>query len=108
MTRALVLALAITVLFASPGFAQSPSAPPTAAAKPPAVARTDFSARAAGIDKMTAARTRPENAPAPRPAQNGQQGTGGRSFWKTPWPYVIIAGVAATVLIAAGDGDGLY
>ena len=43
----------------------------------------------------------------PAPAQNG------RSFWKTPWPYVIIGAAVVVGVIAAkggygngGDGDG--
>jgi hypothetical protein len=106
MKRALALAVAATFVCASPGFAQStlPASAPAPAAVT-VVGRVDLSARAAGIESMAAARARKGDARAVRAAQ----GTQGRSFWKSPWPYVIIAGVVtAGVLIASGDGDGIY
>jgi hypothetical protein len=114
MTRVLALALAATIVFGSPAFAQStpaparPAAARPAAVTPPPSARADFSARAAGIEKLAAARPQPDTARADAAAQNAQPDPARRSFWKTPWPYVIIAGVVAGVLIAGGDGDGIY
>lgn len=114
MTRIPAVALAATFVFASPAFAQSTPAPARPAAArpatvtPPATARADFSARAAGIEKLAAARPQSDTIRAAATAQNAQPDPARRSFWKTPWPYVIIAGVVAGVLIAGGDGDGLY
>jgi hypothetical protein len=43
--------------------------------------------------------------PTRTPAQNGK-----KSFWKTPWPYVIIGAVVVVAVVAAsggyGDGEG--
>ena len=54
-------------------------------------------ARDGAVASSTPART-------PAPRQNG------KSFWKTPWPYVIIGAVVVVAVVAAsggyGDGDG--
>jgi hypothetical protein len=79
-----------------PDGAAKPSAP---AAKPAVKSDSIFSK--ASIEKAVAksiAKTSPAFAPAPQAK---------KSFWKTPWPYVIIAGVAAVVLIKGiGVGGG--
>jgi hypothetical protein len=67
----------------------------------------DFSARAAGIEAMVKADlARPSLAMVPARAR--QANPSKKSFWKSPWPYVIAAGVViAGVLIAtSGDGSG--
>ena len=101
MTRVVALAAAMVFLAATPGFAQAPPQAAPVSAK----SRIDFSPRAAGIDTMSATQARRDDARrAPRAPQSQ-----GRSFWKTPWPYVIIGGVvAAGIIIASGDGDGIY
>ena len=67
-----------------------------AAGEPDSKPKFDFSAKAAGIEALVKS--------APRPAR---QTTTKKSFWKTPWPYVIIGGaVAAGVIIASKNGDG--
>jgi hypothetical protein len=43
------------------------------------------------------------------PARAPQGTTTKKSFWKTPWPYVIIGGAAAIagiVIATSGNGDG--
>ena len=69
-----------------------------AAGEPDSKPKFDFSARAAGIEAMVKS--------APMPAR--QATTTKKSFWKTPWPYVIAGGaIIAGVLIAkGGDGNG--
>ena len=68
-----------------------------AAGEPDSKPKFDFSAKAAGIEAMVKS--------APLPAR--QATTTKKSFWKTPWPYVIIGGaVAAGVIIASKNGDG--
>jgi hypothetical protein len=78
-----------------------------AAGEPDSKPRFDFSAKAAGIEAMVKADSaRPSLAAVP--ARAPQANTTKKSFWKTPWPYVIAAGVVvAGVLIAtSGDGNG--
>jgi hypothetical protein len=104
--RVISAAVVTLLLFASPGFAQSvrterPAAPSRQAVRP------DFSSTAAGIDRMAAIAPRDAAKPAARRSGTAQS-SGGRSFWKTPWPYVIIGGVAAIVIIASNSEDGLY
>ena len=78
-----------------------------AAAEPDSKPKFDFSARAAGIEAMVKADVaRPSLAVVP--ARAPQATTTKKSFWKSPWPYLITAGVVvAGVLIAtSGDGNG--
>jgi hypothetical protein len=108
MKRVVVFVVFVTWLGVTPAFAagpdaQSPAAGPTAA---PATLRYDFSARSAGIDQMVQTTKRPDMR---RAAPAAAQATGKKSFWKTPWPYVIGGGVvAALVVISQTKEGGLY
>ncbi|HUF47246.1 MAG TPA: hypothetical protein VMM93_05460 [Vicinamibacterales bacterium] len=105
MKRVFALATAALLFATAPALAQTASDRAHNRVAPAAASRVDFSPRAAGIDAMAAAPERKADKRETRTAQNTQ----GRSFWKTPWPYVIIAGVVtAGVLIAGGAGDGIY
>jgi hypothetical protein len=70
--------------------------------------RPDFSAKAAGLDQMVQKQGRADvrreaTSPAKTPAQQK------KSFWKTPWPYVIGGGaIVAIVLIANKKEGGIY
>jgi hypothetical protein len=79
-----------------------------AAGGPESKPRFDFSARAAGIEALVKAdQARPLLAAVPARAPQGT--TTKKSFWKTPWPYVIIGGAAAIagiVIATSGNGDG--
>jgi hypothetical protein len=106
--RAIAAAVAALFLCASPGFAQSVQKERHTTRSVQA-ARPDFSSSAAGIDRMAAAAAPRDTAPTAARRTSPAQSSGGRSFWKTPWPYVIIGGVAAAVIIASAKSDnGLY
>ena len=108
--RVIAAIAAALLLVPSTAFAQSER---NATDKPSntATARVDFSARAAGLDRIpdTDARV----AKAERPARASERTPSNppqtkRSFWKSPWPYVIVAagvGIALAVKYA-GDGGG--
>ena len=102
MVRVVALFVAVTLVLASPAFAQSFKT--TSSHAQPAAARIDLSAKAAGIDTMVTASdavTKPVAAKAGTPAQVK------KSFWKSPWPYIIGVSVIAIVAIAySGDGGG--
>lgn len=90
--KRLVTGLLVLVLSMSFGVV-----PAFAAGEPESKLTFDFSAKAAGIGAIVKS--------SPRPVR--QATTTKKSFWKTPWPYVIIGGaVAAGVIIAAASGDG--
>ena len=103
MVRVVALFVAVTLFLASPAFAQSFKS--TSSHTQPPSARIDLSARAAGIDAMTAAPDAVKKAAvAPAAAPRTQIK---KSFWKTPWPYIIGVAVIAIVAVAySGDGDG--
>ena len=103
MVRVIALFVAVTICMASPAFAQSFKSP--AAQSQPASPRIDLSAKAAGIDRMAAA---PDNMMKPAAAAAGTTRTQiKKSFWKSPWPYIIGVSVIAIVAIAySGDGGG--
>jgi len=69
--------------------------------KPAAASRIDVSPQAAGIDRIVAADLREVPAhgrvPAPEVQIPPPARPGPRSFWKTPWPYVII-GIGTVVV----------
>jgi hypothetical protein len=78
-----------------------------AAGEPDSKPKFDFSARAAGIEALVKADVgRPSLATSL--ARAPQATSTKKSFWKTPWPYVIAGGlVVAGVLIGkSGDGNG--
>ena len=74
-----------------------------AAGDPDSKPRFDFSAKAAGISEMVAM-VKPS--PAPVLARAQQTNPTKKSFWKSPWPYVIIGGAIAVGAIIAMSGDG--
>lgn len=87
MKRAIVSVVVLSFLSVPTGLAQSAQAP-----------RPDFSPKAAGI---TLAAVMKSPATAPIAKQNGAK----KSFWKTPWPYVIAGAVIAGVVIATKGYD---
>ena len=103
MVRVVALFMAVTLFLASPAFAQSFKSTPSQAQ--PLAARIDLSAKAAGIDTMIVASDaarKPAAAAATAPRTQVK-----KSFWKTPWPYVIGISIIAIVAIAYnGDGGG--
>ena len=102
MVRVVALFVAVTLFLASPAFAQSFKST-SSHAQPPS-ARIDLSARAAGIDTMAAA---PDAVKKPAATAAAPRTQIKKSFWKTPWPYVIGVAVIAIVAIAySGDGGG--
>ena len=101
MVRVVAFFVALMFFSASSGFAQSFKAP-SAQAQPPAV-KIDLSARAAGIDAMAASAALKDTKPAAR-SMNVPRTPTKRSFFKSPLFYVIVAGVAATVIIVAAKG----
>jgi len=103
MVRVVALFVAVTLFLASPAFAQSFNST-SSHAQPPS-ARIDLSARAAGIDTMAAAPHEVTKAAVAAAAAPRTQVK--KSFWKTPWPYIIGVSVIAIVAIAySGDGSG--
>jgi hypothetical protein len=98
MKRLVLFVVLVTCLAATPAFAAGPDAKSTI--------KYDFSARSAGIVEMAQTSKRPDlRRAAPAPVQV----TGGKSFWKTPWPYVIGGGVVVMlVVISQTKEGGLY
>jgi len=91
MKRTVALTVALSFVTATSAFAQGR-----------AQARVDFSAKAAGITAV-----------APVPAKTvelrrnaAQPPKSAKSFFKTPWPYVIIGAVIAGVIVATQDSSG--
>jgi hypothetical protein len=107
MKRILTAALVLSLLGVTPAFAAGPGASsPSASAKTVTV---DSLVKSAGLDQIVADQSRTmarrdlfaASIAAPRAPQQK------KSFWKTPWPYVIIGGVvAAGVIIATSGGSG--
>jgi hypothetical protein len=108
MKRLVLFVVLVTCLAATPAFAAGPDAKSPAPVPPaaPATIKYDFSARSAGIVEMAQTSKRPDlRRAAPAPVQV----TGGKSFWKTPWPYVIGGGVVVMlVVISQTKEGGLY
>lgn len=109
MKRILVVALVLSLLGVTPAFAAGPGASvPAGSAK--AVTFKSL-VKSAGIDQIVAEQSRTmarrdmfaTNIAPPRAARAAQQK---KSFWKTPWPYVIAGGAIAIGLIIAYSGDG--
>ena len=103
MVRAVALFVAVTLFLASPAFAQSFKSTPSASQQ--ASPRIDLSAKAAGIETMAAA---PDTMKKPAAANaTAARSQIKKSFWRSPWPYVIGVAVIAIVAIAySGDGGG--
>src|SRR5262245_48236921 len=97
--RVFVLAVVLLIAFAASASAQQqPQNTDTSMAASASV----FSK--SSIDRAVAAAT----ATAPKPfaaAKPPAAPRRGKNFFKTPWPYIIIAGVTAGVLIAVYSGD---
>ena len=92
--KRLMTGLLVPVLLLSFG-----AVPAFAAGEPQSKPTYDFSAKAAGIAAMV------KSAPMPPRQANPTK----KSFWKTPWPYLIIGGaVAAGVIIASKSDGGVY
>jgi hypothetical protein len=101
-----VVALFVTVMFAlsSPAFAQSFKS--TSPQTQPSAVKLNLSARAAGLDTIAAAAVRDAGKHELRPA-TATPSAGKKSFWKGPWPYVLIgAAVAVGLAIAYSGGSG--
>ena len=79
-----------------------------AAAEPDSKPKFDFSAKAAGIEALVKAEKAGLSRPslALVPARARQANPAKKSFWKSPWPYVIAAGVVVAGVLIATSGDG--
>jgi hypothetical protein len=106
MKRVVALAVAVLFGFTVTAHAQERLQPPdtteaVTAVKPVSVSASAFSK--ASIDKVAvrAARTMVPKTPQTK-----------KPFFKTPWPYVIIAAVVVVAAVAvgrgSGDGSGIY
>jgi len=104
MTRVIATTVAALFLLTSSGFAQATRLSTDRSATQPAGQR-DFSAKAAGIDTMAAAHARATVKKDSR-TEGAIQSNGKRSFWKTPWPYVIAGVVVAGAIIIASNSGG--
>ena len=96
--RVFVLSVLIVSVAAGNAAAQQPLRSTPVAPSTAVFSKTSIDRAVANVIKETpktaaAAKT----APAPRRAN--------KNFFKTPWPYIIAAGVAAGVLIAVYSGD---
>ncbi len=108
MKQVMVFVVLVTLVVASPAFAAGNES--SAAPAPSTVTTHDFSARAAGLDRLARetegkkddARAPAARAGAPAPAQ----AAGGKSIWKTPWPYVIAAAVVVAVVAVGQNSEG--
>ena len=104
MKRTLGIALVVSILGATPAFAAGPDPAPVTSKTVTLgslVKSADLDRIVADQSKAMARRDLFAASVAPRaPMQK-------KSFWKTPWPYVIIGGVvAAGVIIATSGGSG--
>lgn len=90
MKRVLGLTAVLCVLGASPALA----------AGGPGPVKYDFSAKAAGLDQIGRDQVKFVVAAPKGSAQK-------KSFWKSPWPYVIGGALLVVVVVARGkDGSG--
>ena len=109
MKRVVIGALLLSLLGVSPAFAAgsgtSFSSGPSASTK---TVTFNSLVKSAGLDRIVADQSRAMArrslfAGSLAPVRASQQK---KSFWKTPWPYVIAGGVIAAGLIIAYSGDG--
>lgn len=109
MKKVLALVTVVSLLIPSAAFASSSdesskTTTPTLNLKAQGIQAAADHARLTAADRP-ARDVAVSSTPAPASRQNGK-----KSFWKTPWPYVIIgAAVVVGVLIASGgygDGEG--
>lgn len=110
MKKVLALVTVVSLLipsaaFANPSDESSKTTTPTLNLKAQGIQAAADHARLTAAEKPARDVAVASSTPAPASRQNGK-----KSFWKTPWPYVIIgAAVVVGVLIASGgygDGDG--
>ena len=106
MKRTLGIVLVVSILGATPAFAAGPDPSPSSAAAPKSLTFNSL-VKSAGLDQIVADQSKSmarrdlfATTVAPRAAKQK------KSFWKTPWPYVIAGGVIAAGLIIAYSGDG--
>jgi len=101
MTRAVVATICMFVVATSPALAQTQAiadrpVSTVPAAPKPVPARIDLSPQAAGIERIVAldmrSRVHADGKVFPAAAQTTQPAKK-KSTWKTPWPYVAIAGI---------------
>ena len=102
MKRVLVLVTVLSLLIpsaalASPADESSKTNTPTLNLKAQGIQAAAIHARATAEKPARDITAAPST---PAPAQNG------RSFWKTPWPYVIIGAAVVVAVIAAKGGYG--
>ena len=102
MKRVLVLSAVLCVLGATPALA--------AGGPGPAPRKYDFTAKAAGLDRIGQDQARGVLTRESLGARSAPQGsTQKKSFWKTPWPYLIGAGaIVAVVVVSRSKDGGLY
>jgi len=105
MFRSIVLALAMASTVVTTTAAQQPASPVPSLRQ----------AIGAEVAKISAASARPAAtiraarpiAAVPAPAARAQT-AGKRSFWKSPWPYVIVGAVAVIAIVATSSEGGIY
>jgi hypothetical protein len=97
--RVVVLAVVLVIAFAATASAQQPQDTNT-----PAAAAHVFSKSSIERAVASAINTAPKTFAAAKPAAVPRRH---KNFFKTPWPYIIAAGVTAGILIAVNSGDGM-
>jgi hypothetical protein len=103
MKRVLVLVTALSLLIPSAALASSSdesskNTAPALSLKAQGIQAAAAHARAVTAEQQARSIVVAPNTPAP--AQNG------RSFWKSPWPYVIIGAAVVVAVVAAKGGYG--
>jgi len=94
MIRKIAMAMVMLAVVAVPAAAQTPITQKN-------LKVTFLPAAPAPAKKVDFTRVAPAVTTAPAPAP---QSTGKKNFWKTPWPYVIVVGAAALVVVAVKSG----
>jgi hypothetical protein len=112
MKRVVALSVAITYLSVATAFAQEPIVRHATAFRPVTFAPPTPTPRVSLVPaipqlKITALATSAPAVWTPAPRMNlsamaalAQNGKSSKSFWKTPWPYVIAGAVAVGVVVA--------
>jgi hypothetical protein len=108
MKRLIAIAAVLSVAGSAPVLAAGGPGAPTAAPPPAGTSvavKPDFSARAAGIDRLAASHAAPAARRGAPPAAPAPRSMG--SFVRSPWPYVI-GGAAIGIYFLARSGGSAY
>jgi hypothetical protein len=96
-----IVVLAVLFLFAIAGVAHAQDFRVPTKASAPAAAKPMSMFSKASIEKAVTSVAK--SAPAPRMTS--------RQFWRSPWPYIIAAGIVAVLILAVGGSPlapGIY